>query len=121
VKQTHGLFTVALTAMNHAEVGDDLCFVLFVAELAKDEKRLLEVRDRLGLGAAVCEREREVVECQRFSLLVSEIARDREGHAVLLGRLLVVASTAKVRAELVEPTRVTGLAGRARRGMKSMR
>jgi hypothetical protein len=41
VEEVHGLFAVALPAMDHAEVGHDSGLVLLVAELAKDGQRLL--------------------------------------------------------------------------------
>jgi hypothetical protein len=102
VKEAHSLFTVSLSAIDDAEIGDDLCLVLLVAELPKNDARLFQVLDRLSLGTALGERKGEAVERQRFGLVVAEIARDFEGHPMLFGRLVGCASPSKLRSELVE-------------------
>ena len=75
MEEIHGLFTVALAAMDDAEVGQNSPLVLLVAELVKEDERLLEMLNRLRLGAALSESEREVVERQRLGLLVRHAGR----------------------------------------------
>jgi hypothetical protein len=94
VEEVHGLFAVALPAIDHAEVGHDSCLVLLVAELAKDGQRLLEVLDRLRLGAALGESESEIVERQCFGLFVAEVTDDRQRDQMLLDCAFVVAASA---------------------------
>ena len=64
------LFALSLTPVDQPEVGDDLSFVLLVAQCVQDVPRLLEVLDGLILGAALCKCEREAVQRQRLGLLV---------------------------------------------------
>ena len=96
--------------MDDAEVGDDSGLVLLVAELAKDDERLLEMLHGLRRRAALGESESKVVEGQCLGLLIAEIADDRQRDTVLFGSLLVLASTSKLRSELVEPKRLTAAA-----------
>jgi hypothetical protein len=107
VEEAHRLFTVSLPAIDDAEVGDDLCLVLLVAELPKNDARLFQVLDRFGLGTALGERKGEAVERQRFRLVVAEIARDLEGDSMLFGRFFGCASTSKLSSELVQLERLT--------------
>ena len=107
VEEAYSLFTVSLPAIDDAEVGDDLCLVLLVAELPKDDARLFQMLDRLGLGTALGERKGEAVERQRFGLVVAEVARDLESDPMLFGRLAGCTSSSKLCSELVELERLT--------------
>lgn len=106
MEEACGLFVVTLPAVDETEVGDDLSFALFFAELAKDSDRLLEVLDRGRLGSALGERKPEIVERHGFRMLVAEITDDRQCDPMLRGRLLGAAFTTKLCSVLVEPERL---------------
>ena len=106
MEEGHSLFGATQAAMDEAEVGDDLSFVLFVAELSKDGERLLEVLNCCYVSPFLSESEREVVERQRLGVLIAEVTDDCQRDSVLFGSLMRVASTSELRSALVEPERV---------------
>ena len=91
--------------MDEAEVGDHASLVLLVPELAKDDERLLEVLERCRV-AGMSESEREVVECQRLVMAITERTHDGKRGTMLLGCQFVLALTSKLRSELVEAERL---------------
>ena len=102
MEQVGGLLVVALAAMDEPEIGDDARLVLRVAEVVQDVPRFLEMLKGGVFGAAVGEREAEVVECQRLGVGVSQVADDREGGPMAFGRLLGLAVPPELRADRVE-------------------
>jgi len=100
-----GLFASTLAAVDKAEVGDHSSLVLLVSEFPQDDERLLEVPKRRRVGG-MSESESEVVECQCLGVPVPEVTDDAERGTMLFGRQFVMASTSKLRSELVEPERL---------------
>ena len=98
-----GHFASTLPAVDEAEVCDHSSLVLLVAELPKDDERLLEVLNRCRDAVGVSESESEVVECECFGVPVTQVAHDRERGTVLFGGQFVIACTSKLRSELIEP------------------
>ena len=97
-----------LAAADNGEVCDHLSLVFLVAELSKDALRLLEELNRYGDATArMDESESEIVERQRLGLTVTKSTHDRERGTMLLGCLLVLAFTSKLRPELIESKRLT--------------
>jgi hypothetical protein len=113
VEEAHGLVGVPLSTMDDAEVRDDACLVLLVAELAQDVESLLEVPNRLRFGAPLGESKSKVVERQGLGLLIAEVPDDGERDAVLFGRLFVLAATSELRSELIQPKRLTAATDRS--------
>jgi len=105
VEESLGLFASTLAAVDKAEVGDHLSLVLLVSEFPKDDERLLEVLKRRR-DAGMSQSESEVVECQCFGAPVTEVTHDGERGAMLFGCQFVMASTSKLRSELIEPERL---------------
>ena len=66
---------------------------------------MLEVPKRRRVGG-MSESESEVVECQCLGVPVTEVTDDGERGTMLFGRQFVMASTPKLRSELVEPERL---------------
>jgi len=106
MEEAHGLFTPALSAVNKAQICDDLSLVLFVTEFSEHDERLLELLKRCCFGAPVSESQGEAVERQRLGVLVAEVANDRERDPVLFDCLFGVACASKLRSALVEAERV---------------
>ena len=73
-----------MTAVGHAEVGDDPRLVLLVAELAERRGRLLEEPDRPDMVACVAQGERKIRLRQRDAAPIAEAAQDLERLAVAL-------------------------------------
>ncbi len=71
VQEAFGILVSPLAAANEAEVCDYLALMLVVAELPKEDKRLLEVLNRDRDAAGMNERESEVVERQRLGMPVA--------------------------------------------------
>jgi hypothetical protein len=107
VEEALGVFVSTLAATDNGEVCDHSSLVFLVAELSKDDERLLELLNRYGDAAGMYEGESEVVERQRLGLPVTELTHDRERGTMLPGCLFVLAFTSKLRPELIEPKRFT--------------
>lgn len=120
MEEGHSLFAVSLAPVDETEVGDDLSFVLFFAELTKHRDRLLQVLDSRRFGAALSEGQPEVVECHCLGVLVAEVTNDLQRDSMLFDCLLRVASAPKLRSALVEAKRLAMPArGVRRQGGKS--
>jgi hypothetical protein len=84
-----------------------LSFVFLVAELPKEDERLLEVLNRCHDAAlGVNESESEVVQRQRLGVPVAEITHDCKRRSMLLGCLLAIAFTPKLHPERIESKRL---------------
>ena len=107
MEQALGILVATLAAAEEAEVCDHLSLELFVAQLPKEDERLLEVLNCDRRRRRRCsESEREVVERQRLGAPVTQLTDDRKRGAMLLDSPFVLAFTPKLRTELVESMRL---------------
>ena len=72
----------------------------------QEDERLLELLNGQGDAAGLNESKSQVVARQRLGPPVTELVHDLERGQVLLGCLLSIALTSKLRPELVEPARL---------------